>query len=277
VSTSNPTTKRNSISGALSALYDRRWLAGYFVQRQLLQTTQGSFLGFSWLVISPLLMIALYTLIFSEIVGLRFRETDSVANFGLYLYCGLIPFLAFSDALNKSVSVVRSNAGLVQKVVFPLEVLPFSTAVTAFVSQFFGLAGLTVLVALLERELHWTISLLPLILVPQLLFLMGLGYLAAVVGTYLPDIRESLSALVRAMFFFTPIIWPASLAYERGLGFLIDYNPLAFVVGAYRELVLDGTIPSMTALLVFTLFAAVLFVSGFLFFVKTKRQFADLV
>jgi ABC-type polysaccharide/polyol phosphate export permease len=266
-----------AVAEALKGLYERRWLAAYFVQRQLAQTTKGSFLGFAWLFLTPLFMIILYTLVFSEIIGLRFQETDSVTNFGLYLYCGLIPFLALSDSLNKSVASIRGNSTLVQKVVFPLEILPMSTAVTAFVSQFFGLAGLIVLVAALERELHWTMGLLPLIMIPQLLFLLGLAYLVALIGTYLPDVKETLSAVARAMFFITPIIWPEELARDRGLGFLIDYNPLAFIVGAYRDFVLEGAIPDASSLLNFTLLSGALLVLGFLLFVWRKREFADLV
>lgn len=262
---------------AVAGLYNRRWLAIYFVQRQLSQSTKGSFLGFAWLILTPLIMILLYTLIFSEIIGLRFREIDSVGNYGLYLYCGLIPFMAFGDTLNQSVASIKGNSMLVQKVVFPLEILPFSTAMTAFITQFFGLAGLMVITVIMEQQLKWTLLLLPLIMVPQLLFVMGLAYLTAVLGTYLPDVRETLRAIVRASFFFTPIIWPAQLAYERGLGFVVDYNPLAFIVESYRNFVLDGTIPPAMPFLYFSLFSGALFLGGFLLFVRTKRQFADIL
>jgi ABC-2 type transport system permease protein len=266
-----------AILRAAVGLYNRRWLAIYFVQRQLSQSTKGSFLGFSWLILTPLIMILLYTLIFSEIIGLRFREVDSVGNYGLYLYCGLIPFMAFGDALNQSVASIKTNATLVQKVVFPLEVLPFSTAMTAFITQFFGLAALSVITLVIEGTLRWTMVLLPLIMVPQLLFILGLAYFMSVVGTYMPDFRETLRAIVRAAFFFTPIIWPAELAYERGLGFVVDYNPLAFIVEAYRNFMLDGVIPDVMPFVYFSLFAGALFLAGFLLFVRTKRQFADVL
>jgi ABC-type polysaccharide/polyol phosphate export permease len=114
-------------------------------------------------------------------------------------------------------------------------------------------------------------------MIPQLLFLLGLAYLVALIGTYLPDVKETLSAVVRAMFFITPIIWPEELARDRGLGFLIDYNPLAFIVGAYRDFVLEGAIPDASSLLNFTLLSGALLVLGFLLFVWRKREFADLV
>lgn len=262
---------------ALSALYERRWLALYFIQRHLSLSYKGSYLGFAWLFLSPLLLISLYTLVFSEIVGLRFTEDDSALNFGLYLYCGLLPFLAFSSVTNGSVNSVKANATLIQKVVFPLEILPLTNAVSALINQLLGFGVLIAIVGILQQGLNWTVLLLPLIAVPQVVFYLGVGLLATVAGAYLPDTREVMTAFVRAMLFATPIIWPAELARERGLGFIVDYNPLAFLAESYRDLVLEGVVPGTVSILLFTLFAGALCVGGFVLFVRTKRSFADLV
>ncbi len=278
--TSTPSARKKGlltgVLGTLVTLYERRWLIWYFVQRQLSRSHRGSFLGVFWLFLGPLLMVILYTVVFSEIIGLRFREGGSATNFGLYLYCGLIPFLAYADTVNQSVSSIRGNATLVQKVVFPLEILPLSTAATALLNQLFGFGALVILVALLEREVHWTIALLPLVIVPQLLFSLGLGYLGAVVGTYLPDVQETLRAVVRASFFVTPIIFPPERVPEN-LQFLVTYNPLAFLVGAYRALILEGRLPVGTQMIWFTLFAAGLCAVGLAVFVRLKPHFADLI
>lgn len=265
-----------TLKGASKELYDQRWLAVYFVQRQLTSSYKSSFLGLSWLFLSPLLLIILYTLVFSQFLGLRFREADSVTNFGLYLYCGLIPYMAFADTLNQGVSSIRSNANLVGKVVFPVEVLPFSTASSAFTGQFFGLAGLLVLTGILEHTLQWTTLLLPLFMISQLVFLLGLSYLAAVAGTFLPDIKETIRAFVRAMFFITPIIFPVERVPED-FQFLVTYNPLAYVVGAWRNLVLDGTIPPLTETLWFLVFSVALLAVGFVLFVKVRPRFGDVI
>ncbi|HET7478840.1 MAG TPA: hypothetical protein VFJ72_04915 [Rubrobacteraceae bacterium] len=248
------------------------------MQRDLTRSYRGSFLGLVWLVLGPLLMVILYTLVFSKVLGLRFHQTDSVTNYGLYVYCGLLPFQAFSDALNKSVTSIRTNSTLVKRVVFPLEILPMTTAATAFVGQFFGFGALMVLQIVLEHHLQWTLLLIPIIAVPQLLFMLGLSYLISVAGAYMPDLKDSLRAFLRGFMFATPIIWPASRVPEDSpMRPFIDFNPLAFISSAYRDLVLSGDLPSLGGLLLFTLFAATVCLVGVTLFARIKRQFADLI
>jgi ABC-type polysaccharide/polyol phosphate export permease len=276
--TSGKTGIIEAVTSSLAALWRRRWLAVYLVQRELSRSYRKTYLGFLWALLSPLLMIVLLTLIFSEIVGIRFREVtgDSALNFGLFLYCGLIPFLAFQEALSKSVNSIRSNAGLVQKVILPLEVFPLIRSITVLTDLMFGLGMLIIVVAILEYRVNWTILLLPLLIVLQLVFTLGLCYLFAVIGTYVPDVRGFLRSFVRALFFITPIIWPVERLPEY-LRFLVDYNPLAFLVIAYRNLVLEGAIPDPEWALKFSIFAVALCAVGFVVFARAKRNFADLI
>ncbi len=275
-----PSTKSyaGAFTEALATFYRRRWLIKYFVQRQVTRSYRRSYLGFLWALLGPLLMVVLLTAVFSEIIGIRFREVkgDSSLNFGLYLYCGLLPFLAYTEALSKGVNSIRGSSGLIQKVIFPLEILPFTVTVTSLIDKVFGLGALMIVLVLLEHRLHLTVILLPLIMVPQLLFILGLSYFMAVAGTFLPDIAEMLRAVVRATFFVTPIIWPVDRVPEN-LRFLVDLNPLAYLVGAYRDLILTGKLPGPMATLYFSLFALGLFIGGFALFVKFKPRFADLL
>jgi ABC-2 type transport system permease protein len=267
-----------SLLGSLATLYEKRWLIKYLSQQQWARRYQASYLGLIWALLSPLLMVAMLTLIFSEIIGIRFREVtgDSTLNFGLYLYCGLIPFLAYSDALTTGVNIIRRNSNLVQGVVFPLEILPMTTIVSSLIQSLFGVGALMLVLMVLEHRLHWTVVLLPLVIVPQLLFTLGLTYLMAVAGAYVPDIRETLRAVVRATFFITPILWPAGKVPEEW-SFLVDYNPLAVLVNAYRDLILEGELPGLESAIWFSLFAAALFAVGLFVFDRVKHNFADLI
>jgi ABC-2 type transport system permease protein len=253
-------------------------LVKYMAQREISRGYRESYLGLVWSFLSPLLMVVLLTVIFSEVIGIRFREVtgDSSLNFGLYLYCGLIPFLAYSQAVSQGVNVIRRNRNLVQGVVFPLEILPVTTVIASLVQSVIGVGALMAVLAVLEHRLHWTVVVLPLVLLPQLLFTMGLCYLMTVAGAYVPDVRETLRAVVRATFFITPIIWPISRVPEDWR-FLVDYNPLAVLVGAYRDLILEGELPSSMSYGYFFLLSLALFVLGFVAFNRVKHNFADLI
>jgi ABC-type polysaccharide/polyol phosphate export permease len=263
--------------GSLATFYERRWLVKYLVQRQMASSYRNSHLGVLWAFLGPLMMVALFTLVFSEVLGIKFREVtgDSALNFGLFMYCGYVPFLAFSQALRQGVVVMSRNRDLVTKVVFPLELLPLAQVLSSFVqNMFFGLLALQLVLVVLDQRVHWTILLLPLIMLPQLLFTLGASYLMAVFGTYVPDIKEGLRAFVRAMFFITPIVWPAGRVPE-GAQFLVTYNPLAFLVEAYRQLILEGKLPFGEWAVYFCFVAVTLFVVGLALFNRVKHNFGD--
>lgn len=267
-----------TVLGSLATFYKRRWLIKYLVQRQMASNYRGSYLGLVWTFLSPLIMVILFTIIFSEVLGLRFRELagDSSLNYGLYMYCGLLPFLAFQGALNQGVNIIRRNSDLVERVVFPLEILPMSASLTSLIQNFLGVPALMLVLLVLEQRLEWTVFMLPLIMVPQLLFTLGLAYLVAVAGTYVPDVRETLRGVVRATFFVTPIIWPPEKAPEN-LRFLVDYNPLAFLVEAYRGLIISGELPGVASTIYFSLFAVALFAVGLVAFNRAKHNFVDML
>ena len=273
-------TDKRSLGGeffdALGTFYRRRWLLGYFVHRQVTRAYRRSYLGLAWAVLGPLIWVFFLALIFSHVIGIRDRgvDGDPTLNFGLYLYCGLLPFLTFSEALNKGLNSIRSNSGLVQKVVFPTEILPFTNAIASMLDKVFGFGALLVMLLLFGRTLHPTLLFMPVIVVLQLIFILALTYIMAVLGTFLPDVGEVMRPVIRGMFFVTPILWPPDRLPES-LSWIEDYNPLAYLVQAYRDLILDGTLPGALSTLYFALFSVALFIVGFALFVRLRPKFAD--
>jgi ABC-2 type transport system permease protein len=261
---------------ALGTFYRKRWLLGYFIHRQVTRAYRGSYLGLVWAIVGPLIWVFFLALIFSNVVGIRDRavEGDPTLNFGLFLYCGLLPFLTFSESLNKGINSIRSNSGLVQKVVFPLEILPFTNAIASMVDKVFGFGALLVMLLLFGRTLHSTLLYMPVIVVLQVIFILGLTYIMAVLGTFLPDVAEVMRPVIRGMFFVTPILWPPDRLPDS-LSWIQDYNPLAYLVNAYRDLILNGTLPGALSTLYFTLFSVALFIFGFALFVRLRPKFAD--
>ena len=266
----------SAVFDALGTFYSRRWLLGYFIHRQVTRSYRRSYLGLVWAILGPLVWVFFLALIFSNFIGLKDRTVtgDPTLNFGLFLYCGLLPFLTFSEALNKGLNSIRSNSGLVQKVVFPTEILPFTNAIASMVDKVFGFGALLIMLLVFGRTFHLTLLYMPVLVVLQVIFILGLTYIMAVLGTFLPDVAEVMRPVIRGTFFVTPILWPAGLLPEN-LSWIEDYNPLAYLVNSYRDLILNGTMPGGLATLYFTLFSVALFVFGFALFVKLKPKFAD--
>ena len=179
-----------------------------------------------------------------------------------------------AEALNKGLNSIRSNAGLVQKVVFPLEILPFTNAIASMVDKVFGFGALLIMLLLFGRMLHPTLLYMPVIVVLQVIFILGLTYIMAVLGTFLPDVGEVMRPVIRGMFFVTPILWPAGRLPDS-LSWIEDYNPLAYLVNAYRGLILWGELPGALSTLYFALFSVGLFIVGFALFVRLRPRFAD--
>lgn len=279
MATYTSSNKRNFVGeffDALGTFYHRRWLLKYFIQRQVTRSYRKSYLGFVWAILSPLIWVFFLSLIFSPVIGIkdRFVAGDDTLNFGLFLYCGLLPFMAYSEALNKGLNSITGNSGLVQKVIFPLELLPFTNAVASVIDKVFGIGALLIVVFVLEHRLYWTAAILPLFMALTLVFILGLTYLMAVVGTYLPDVAEILRPVIRGTFFITPILWPPERLPDS-LSWIENYNPLAYLVNGYRALILEGTLPGGLATLYFTLFSVALLIIGFALFVRLKPGFAD--
>lgn len=261
---------------ALGTFYRKRWLLGYFIHRQVTRSYRRSYLGLVWAILGPVVWVFFLALIFSNVIGIKDRSVqgDPTLNFGLFLYCGLLPFLTFSEALNKGINSIRSNSGLVQKVVFPLEILPFTNAIASMVDKVFGFGALLIMLLVFGRTLYPTLLYMPVIVVLQVIFILGLTYIMAVLGTFLPDVAEIMRPVIRGMFFVTPILWPAGRLPDN-LSWIENYNPLAYLVNAYRDLILNGTLPGTLSTLYFTLFSVALFIFGFALFVRLRPRFAD--
>src|SRR2546421_3901708 len=181
-------------------------------RRELAARYKGSALGIVWALLTPLVMIAIFTMIFAGIFKAKFGASSSQWDYALYLFCGLLPWNAFQESLQLSSSTIVSHANLVKRVVFPLETLPVSLSLAAIVNQLFGTIVLIVAVIVLRREMHLTILFLPVLLIPQLIATLGAAWLLASLGVFVRDIVQGVTLGLIARMYPTPIIYPPSLA-----------------------------------------------------------------
>ncbi|MEJ7615637.1 MAG: ABC transporter permease [Pyrinomonadaceae bacterium] len=254
-----------------------RWeLVATLTRRELAVKYRGSLLGVSWVIVTPVVMIAIYTFIFAEIFGARFGAAGTSLDYALYLFCGLLPWNAFQEALQNSAQTIVAHANLVKRVRFPLETLPLAQTLVAHVTQLFGTVALIVAILVIRRQLHPTLLWLPVLLLPQLMLTMGAAWLVASLGVFLRDTAQTLALALVAWMFLTPIIYPEAIVPERYRAW-IALNPFTPLVRNYRYVVLDGRAPDWAGMAYFAIFACLVFSGGYWWFARTRKSFADVL
>ena len=251
------------------------------VRRDLEARYKGSILGNLWPLFNQLSQLLIYTYVFSIVLKVKLSmkglPEDNSITFGLWLFAGLLPWLAFTGGLTQSASSVVGQPNLVKKVVFPLALLPLVPIFSAFVESSFGLAALIVLVAISSGTLHTTLALLPLVWLPQLLLTAGLGYLCAGLTVFLRDIPQTLGVLLNLGFYLTPIVYPANVIPEQFRDWVFWLNPLAAIAQVYRDLVLTGEVSHWGEWGVASAMALAIFTAGLWVYQRLRPGFADVL
>ena len=245
-------------------------------RREFVARYKGSFLGILWAVVTPIVTIAIFTLIFAGIFGARFGAGGTHWDYAIYLFCGLLPWTMFQETVQQSATTIVSHSNLVKRVVFPLETLPVAQALSSLINQMFGTLALIIATLVIHRRLHLTALWLPVLIIPQLLAAVGAAWLVASLGVFLRDISQGVALVLMAWMFLTPIIYPESIVPE-GYRPFINANPFTALIRSHRRILLEGAPPDWAALAYFTAFAMVLFVFGYWWFARTRKNFADVI
>jgi lipopolysaccharide transport system permease protein len=254
----------------------RHELIAMMTWRDFSSRYRGSLGGLTWSVIQPLVMMVIYTIVFSLFLKIRFSTDASPFTFSVYLLCGLLPWTAFSEGMSRSKEIIRGNINLVKRVVFPLEILPINLALAATIQQVIGLILLVPLAWVVSGNLYWTILLVPAILLMQLLFAAGMNWITASLAVYLPDIGQMINLILAVWMFLTPIFYPEDVVPTRAL-ILFEINPMARLVHLYRGVFMTGQLPSLGYLLGTFFSCLLIFLIGHFWFKHTKSGFADVL
>jgi lipopolysaccharide transport system permease protein len=269
-------TAHRRIWQPLWQLPSRAELIFSFAKRELLGRYKGSVLGLAWAVLTPAVMIAIFTFVFSGIFGARFGAGDSHWDYALYLFCGLLPWTMFQESVQQSANTILTHSNLVKRVVFPLETLPAAQVLAALGNQLFATIALMIATIVVRQRLELTALWLPVLLIPQLLFALGAAWLIGSLGVYLRDITQGVTLLLMAWMYLTPIIYPESIVPERFRTFT-SINPFTPLVRSYRRIFLEGSAPGWSGLAYFSVFALIVFLFGYWWFARTRKGFADVV
>jgi lipopolysaccharide transport system permease protein len=263
----------------VASIWSNRALIRTMVRRDILGRYRGSFAGGFWTVISPLLLMLTYFFVFSLVLRSRFPGDPSRAGFALYFLAGMLPWLAFSEALGRAPTVLLEHRNFVKKLVFPVETLPANLAASGLVSEFFAVLLFVLALLTLRGGLPPTIVWLPLILIPQILFTAGLAWFLAALGIFVLDLGQAIGFVLTIWFFLTPICYPeAALAgLPPSVTLWLAGNPLYVLVRAYRAILLDQQAPAFGPLWKFWIVSIAVFVAGHAWFHKLRKSFADII
>ena len=224
------------MTGEIRVLLRYRALIQSLVSRELKARYRGSVLGFLWSFINPLLLLLTYTLVFTLI--LRVPQTERMAPYYLFFFCGLLPWTWFSSSLAESAGVLIAGGNLIKKVLFPAEVLP---AVTVFANLAHFLLGLPILLAFLaiESRISWNLLLLPLPIFVQLVLTLGCALFLSALTVHFRDMGNLLAHILQLWFFATPILYDVEIL-QGTMRQLMRFNPMGHVIISYQQIFFFG-------------------------------------
>lgn len=266
-----------TLAGPFNAWIRHRSLTVEMTRRDVLGRYRGASFGLLWSLISPFMMLVVYTLAFGYVLKSRWPGTSgNIADFSMLLFLGLIVHGFFAECLSRSPMLIAGNSNLVKRIVFPLDVLPWTVVLSALFHAFTNSLVFALLNLILRGELHPTLLLLPLVLAPLALAMLGLGWILSSVSVFLRDINQVTGVVATALLFLSSAIIPVDtlpLKYQA----VFRLNPLTFIIDQVREVAFWGRAPDWIGLLVYALAALAFAYLGYAMFQKTRRGFADVI
>ncbi len=260
-------------------LYQFREIIKQFTWREVTGRYKGTYLGLIWTLITPLMTLAVYTFVFGVILNARFGVAQTGSgklDFALNLFCGLIVFSVFSTSVSTAPCLIVGAANYVKRVVFPLETLPVSVVGAGLINAAMSMAILMPALLVFSERLSPTMYQFPLVLIPLCALSLGLSWFLASLGVFLRDLREAVGIIVQLLFFLSPVIYPLSAAPES-LQPILRLNPLTTILENARRTLMWGQPIEWFWWFVVTAVSFVILQVGYVWFMKSKRAFADVI
>ncbi len=255
----------------------QRTLIWQFARRDVLARYRGSLLGLGWTFLTPLMMLAVYTFVFRVVFKARWSDgTGGDFEFALQVYAGLIVFGLFAEVANRAPRLVLDQPNLVKKVVFPLEILPWVAVLAGLFHLVLNVVVLLAAVAIARGGLPLSTLSLPLVLASFVPMLLGLGWFLAAIGVFVRDVGQITTLLVSLLMFLSPVFYPISMLPERWQPWL-RANPLTPMIEQMRRVVLEGSLPDWSQLLLNLAVGIVVAWLGARWFNATRKGFADVL
>ncbi len=270
-----------TLTAMLRSLWGNRVLISQMSRREVVGRYKGSVMGLLWSFLNPLFMLVVYTFFFAIVFKSRWGDApvgkeESKTLFAVLLFVGMIVHSLFAEVLNRAPNLILGNVNYVKKVVFPLEILPAISMGTALFHSLVSASVLLLVFFVTNGYIHWTLIFFPLILLPLVIFTIGLAWILASLGVFVRDVGQSIGLGMTVMLFLSPVFYPVSALPESLRPWMLA-NPLTFIIEQARAVLIWGQQPNWSGLLIYTVIAVVVAWLGYAWFQKTRKGFADVL
>jgi ABC-type polysaccharide/polyol phosphate export permease len=257
-------------------LVQRRALLFQLVRRDFQQRFVGSAAGWVWGVVHPLVLLVSYVFIFQICLRVPLPKGSLTQNYALLVFCGFLPWLLFSETVQRSANSLLDHSNLITKTVFPSEIVPVAIFLSSLLNHFMALGLGLLAAAVVMGQLSPMLLFLPVYMLLGGLLAVGIGWIFASLQVYLRDTAQVVMVILTLWFWATPILITEQQIPPRFRP-LIDLNPLSYLVRAYQERLLSNAWPSLSELGILAAWSVSAFLAGGLFFRHLKRGFADVL
>ncbi|MCC6073464.1 ABC transporter permease [Massilia sp. GCM10020059] len=244
------------------------------VKREFESKYSNAILGAAWSLLSPLAMIAVYTVIFAEVMRSKLPGSDNTFAYSIYLCAGILTWGLFAEIIARSQTMFIEQANLIKKISFPRISLPLIVVLNALLNFGIIFALFTAFLAISGNFPGMAFVAIVPVLALQVLFAIGLGMIIGVLNVFFRDVGQFFSIFIQFWFWFTPIVYPASILPETIRGLLV-WNPMASIIGAYQTILVNGRAPDWNSLVLPLVLAVLMCVFALRLFRKRSGEMVD--
>ena len=259
------------------SIVEHRFVISQLAKRAILGRYRGTVLGLLWSLVTPLLLLAVYTFVFGTILEVRWvSQSGGNAEFAAILFSGMLVHGILAECLTQASTLIVSNPQYVKKVVFPLEALPWVTVISAFFQGAISTGILLIYLFFVQGSIPWTAVLFPIPLFVLAFVCIAVGWLISATAVYLKDIAQMMGLLSTVLFFMAPILYPKT-ALPVEFQNLLYLNPLTYIIEQFRAVVLWGELPNWSGLSLYGIASVAIAWMSLAWFQKPRKGFADVL
>ncbi len=252
----------------IKEIYQYRHMLKTLVKQDINGRYKGSFFGFLWTLLNPLLMLAVYSLVF------QFVFRTGIENYSIYLFICLMPWNAFANTIAVGTTCVSNNASILKKVYFPREVLPLAVVISNTIQYFFSAVIIFIALIISGVGVFWVAIFLPVIVLIQAIFSLGLIMLLSAANVYIRDVQYIMNPVMMIWMYACPILYSISMVPEKFLG-IYKLNPMTLIMQEYQNILYNKTLPNFASLGIVFAISIIVLIIGYLVFNKLQRRFAE--